>query len=164
MRTTLALTIDQSRGVFVNGQKITDNKQMEDMLRRAVTQNPDIQAVVTADNSVPYGDFVQLIDAVRLSGIKKYALTVTEKPRSTSSCAAERPATPPPSTATVPGGMARRYTGSSSTGPTSSHAAGSATSKPVLRSSTCTSAPSCSSSDTIAAPIPENPAPITTTS
>jgi biopolymer transport protein ExbD len=81
VRTTLALTIDQSRGVFVNGQKITDNKQMEDMLRRAVTQNPDIQAVVTADNSVPYGDFVQLIDAVRLSGIKKYALTVTEKPR-----------------------------------------------------------------------------------
>jgi len=81
VRTTLALTIDQSRGVFVNGQKITDNKQMEDMLRRAVAQNPEIQAVVTADNSVPYGDFVQLIDAVRLSGIKKYALTVTEKPR-----------------------------------------------------------------------------------
>src|SRR5262249_59174487 len=71
VRTTLALTIDQSRALFVNGQKVTDGKQMEDMLRRAVIQNPDVQAVVTADNSVPYGDFVQLIDAVRLSGIKK---------------------------------------------------------------------------------------------
>ncbi|HKA88950.1 MAG TPA: biopolymer transporter ExbD [Haliangiales bacterium] len=81
VRTTLALTIDQSRALFVNGQKVTDGKQMEDMLRRAVIQNPDVQAVVTADNSVPYGDFVQLIDAVRLSGIKKYALTVTEKPK-----------------------------------------------------------------------------------
>src|SRR5262249_37411983 len=57
-----------------------DPHEMEAALRRAVAQNPDIQAVITADNAVPYGDFVSLIDAVRLSGIKKYALTVTEKP------------------------------------------------------------------------------------
>jgi biopolymer transport protein ExbD len=83
VRSTLALTIDQSRALFVNGQKVTDDRQMAEILKRAVVQNPDVQAVVTADNSVPYGDFVQLIDAVRLSGIKKYALTVTEKPSST---------------------------------------------------------------------------------
>jgi biopolymer transport protein ExbD len=45
-----------------------------------VALNPEIQAVITADNTIPYGDFVSLIDLVRLSGIKKYALTVAEKP------------------------------------------------------------------------------------
>ena len=81
VRTTLALTIDQNRALFVNGQKVADEREMGDALRRAVTQNPEVQAVITADNAIPYGDFVSLIDLVRLSGIKKYALTVSEKPK-----------------------------------------------------------------------------------
>jgi biopolymer transport protein TolR len=81
VRTTLALTIDQERALFVNGERIGDPRQASDLLRRAVADNPDVQAVITADNTVPYGDFVGLIDLVRLAGIKKYALTVTEKPR-----------------------------------------------------------------------------------
>jgi biopolymer transport protein ExbD len=81
VKTTLALTIDQNRALFVNGEKIADPKAASDLLRRAVADNPEVQAVITADNTVPYGDFVSLIDLVRLSGIKKYALTVTEKPR-----------------------------------------------------------------------------------
>jgi biopolymer transport protein ExbD len=83
IRTTLSLTIDQSRALFVNGERIPSNdaKVASDLLRRAVTENPDVQAVITADNAIPYGDFVGLIDLVRLAGIKKYALTVTEKPR-----------------------------------------------------------------------------------
>jgi biopolymer transport protein TolR len=80
IRTTLALTIDRERTVFVNGER-ADPKLASDLLRRAVADNPDVQAVITADNTVPYGDFVSLIDLVRLSGIKKYALTVAEKPR-----------------------------------------------------------------------------------
>ena len=79
VRTTLALTIDASRALFVNGER-TDEKTAGELLRRAVAQNPDVQAVITADNTIPYGDFVALIDLVRLSGIRKYALTVSEKP------------------------------------------------------------------------------------
>jgi biopolymer transport protein ExbD len=81
VKTTLALTIDQNRALFVNGQPMPDDKAMGAALRQAVAQNPEVQAVITADNAIPYGDFVTLIDAVRLSGIKKYALTVSEKPK-----------------------------------------------------------------------------------
>jgi biopolymer transport protein ExbD len=81
VRTTLALTIDQARSLYVNGEKVADRKEVSDRLRRAVAQNPEVQAVITADNSVPYGDFVGVIDLVRLSGVKKYALTVSEKPK-----------------------------------------------------------------------------------
>jgi biopolymer transport protein ExbD len=79
VRTTLALTIDARRALFINGER-TDEAAAGELLRRAVAQNPDVQAVITADNTIPYGDFVALIDLVRLSGIKKYALTVSEKP------------------------------------------------------------------------------------
>jgi len=81
VRTTLALTIDQHRALFVNGQMVPDEQAMGAALKQAVVQNPEVQAVITADNTIPYGDFVSLIDMVRLSGIKKYALTVTEKPK-----------------------------------------------------------------------------------
>jgi biopolymer transport protein ExbD len=81
VQTTLALTIDSSRALYVNGQKVSGQRAIGDFLRGAVAKNPDIQAVITADNTVPYGDFVSLIDTVRLAGIKKYALTVTEKPK-----------------------------------------------------------------------------------
>ncbi len=81
VRTTLSLTIDQSRAIFVNGERMTDPKLTQEALRRALAENPEVQAVITADNTIPYGDFVGLIDLVRLSGIKKYALTVTEKPQ-----------------------------------------------------------------------------------
>jgi biopolymer transport protein ExbD len=81
VRTTLSLTIDQHRALFVNGEKVADGQAMGQALRQAVSHNPDVQAVITADNNIPYGDFVGLIDLVRLSGIKKYALTVSEKPK-----------------------------------------------------------------------------------
>jgi biopolymer transport protein ExbD len=81
VQTTLALTIDSSRALYVNGQKVADSATIAEYLKSAVAKNPEIQAVITADNTVPYGDFVSLIDTVRLAGIKKYALTVTEKPK-----------------------------------------------------------------------------------
>ena len=81
VRATLALTIDHNRALFVNGAPVEGEQAMAAALHKAVGDNPEVQAVITADNTIPYGDFVALIDLVRLSGIKKYALTVTEKPK-----------------------------------------------------------------------------------
>jgi biopolymer transport protein TolR len=88
VKSTLALTIDKERALYVNGQKQKGLPEVGSYLRAAVTQNPEIQAVITADNTVPYGDFVSLIDVIRLAGVQKYALTVTEK----------APPPPPPQT------------------------------------------------------------------
>ncbi len=81
VRTTLALTIDKERRLFLNGDRVEDPKLVSEYLRGAVAGNPDIQAVITADVAVPYGDFVTLIDLIREAGVKKYALTVGDKPR-----------------------------------------------------------------------------------
>jgi biopolymer transport protein TolR len=81
VRSTLALTIDRARTLYLNGDPVTDKKAMADYLRRAAAENPEVQAVITADTGVPYGDFVELIDLIREAGVKKYALTVGDKPR-----------------------------------------------------------------------------------
>ena len=81
VRTTLALTIDKDRQWYLNGDRVEDTRVVADYLKKAVAQNPEIQAVITADTGVPYGDFVTMIDLIRESGVKKYALTVGDKQR-----------------------------------------------------------------------------------
>jgi biopolymer transport protein ExbD len=83
VRTTLALTIDRDRRLYLNGDAVADKKAISDYLRGAVASNPDIQAVITADGNVPYADFVGLVDLIREAGVKKYALTVGDKPKET---------------------------------------------------------------------------------
>jgi biopolymer transport protein ExbD len=80
VKSTLSLTIDKDRHVFVGPAQMDDRRALADYLREAATANPEVQAVITADTTVPYGDFVGLIDLVRLAGIQKYALTVTDTP------------------------------------------------------------------------------------
>jgi biopolymer transport protein ExbD len=79
VRTTLQITIDKDRNLFFNGDKVANTEAMRDGLKAAVAQNPDVQCVITADTTVPYGDFVGVVDEVHLAGVKNTALTVTEK-------------------------------------------------------------------------------------
>jgi biopolymer transport protein ExbD len=79
VKTTLALTIDKERKLYVNGQP-SDRAALPAYLEKAVAANPEIQAVITADGGVPYADFVTLVDTVRVAGVKKYALTVGDMP------------------------------------------------------------------------------------
>jgi biopolymer transport protein TolR len=79
VETTLALTIDKSRQLFLNGQPAPDRGKVREYIAKAVQANPEIQAVVTADVVVPHGDVMELIDLVKLAGVKRFALTVEEK-------------------------------------------------------------------------------------
>ena len=80
VQTTLALTIDKTRQLYLNGQAMTDRTRVKAFVEQAVKDNPEIQAVVTADVVVPHGDVMELIDLVKLAGVKRFALTVEEKP------------------------------------------------------------------------------------
>ena len=83
VKTTLELGIDAKRTLYLNRDPVADRQVVADYVRRAVAQNPDIQAVITADEAVPHGDVIGLIDTVKLAGVRNFALTVDnkEKPR-----------------------------------------------------------------------------------
>jgi biopolymer transport protein ExbD len=79
VQTTLALTIDKNRVLYLNGEVAPERAAVAEYIRKAVKQNPEVQAIVTADTVVPHGDVMELIDLVKLAGVKRFALTVEEK-------------------------------------------------------------------------------------
>ena len=79
VQTTLALTIDRQRKLYLNGEEVTDRGAVSEYIKKAVAANPDVQCIVTADTVVPHGDVMELIDLVKLAGVKRFALTVEEK-------------------------------------------------------------------------------------
>jgi biopolymer transport protein ExbD len=79
VQTTLALTIDKNRQLYLNGEPAPDRAAVSAHIRKAVATNADVQAIVTADVVVPHGDVMELIDLVKVAGVKKFALTVEEK-------------------------------------------------------------------------------------
>ena len=83
VKTTLGLTLDANKALYLNGERMDDRTQVADYVKRAAQSNPEIQAVITADRTVPHGEVIGLIDMVKLSGVKNFALTVEaiEKPQ-----------------------------------------------------------------------------------
>jgi biopolymer transport protein ExbD len=83
VKTTLGLTLDAERILYLNGERMPDRAQVAAYVTRATQTNPEIQAVITADRTVPHGEVISLIDLVKLSGVKNFALTVeaVEKPK-----------------------------------------------------------------------------------
>ncbi len=79
VQTTLSLTIDRTRQLYLNGEPALDRAKVSAYIQKAVAENPEIQAIVTADVIVPHGDVMELIDLVKLAGVKRFALTVEEK-------------------------------------------------------------------------------------
>jgi biopolymer transport protein ExbD len=79
----LSLTVDNSNTLFVDGTEIAVDQlpqKLETALQEAKKNNEELQALITADKSVAYGEIVKLIDTVRKNGITGFAINV-EAPR-----------------------------------------------------------------------------------
>jgi biopolymer transport protein ExbD len=79
VETTMALTLDKSQNLYLNGELQTDWPKVAAYVGKAVKTNPEVQAIVTADTVVPHGKVIELIDLVKGAGVKRFALTVEEK-------------------------------------------------------------------------------------
>ena len=58
-----------------------DEKALVATVRSEKQKNPKLQAVISADKGVPYGAVVNVIDLVKLNGVKTFALNIERKPR-----------------------------------------------------------------------------------
>ncbi len=77
--TTLGLTLDDENVLYLNGEPVRDRSEAARLIEKAVKQNPDLQAVISADTAVPHGEVIALIDMVKLAGVHNFALTVEKK-------------------------------------------------------------------------------------
>lgn len=74
-RTTLALTLTKDGALYLNGEK-SDQGAVARFIDREIKGNPDLQAIIGADKSVPHGNVVGIIDLVKRSGVRKFAINV----------------------------------------------------------------------------------------
>ena len=74
----LGIIILKTEQALLNGQAI-DALQAENEFRQKAQSNPNIQAVLSADLSVPHGVVVEWIDRIRQAGVKRFALEVERK-------------------------------------------------------------------------------------
>lgn len=72
----IALTADgriNMNGVFV------DEAAVQARALEEVSKNPEVQAIISADKAVPHGRVVGLLDIVKSSGVKKFAISIDKK-------------------------------------------------------------------------------------
>jgi biopolymer transport protein ExbD len=77
-QTQLNVTIAANGNLSLNG-KASDANQITEEAKKALSENPDIQAIIAADRDVPHGTVVQILDLIKTVGIKKFAISIDKK-------------------------------------------------------------------------------------
>lgn len=70
-----AVTLTKDGKLFFNNEPITD-AGLADKLRDAKAGGAEVNLVVTADEAVPHGSVVHVIDVAKVEGITKFAIQV----------------------------------------------------------------------------------------
>lgn len=77
-QTQLNVTIAANGNLSLNG-KPADSNLISEEAKKALAENPDIQAIIAADRDVPHGTVVQILDLIKTVGIKKFAISIDKK-------------------------------------------------------------------------------------
>jgi biopolymer transport protein ExbD len=74
----LSVSISPNGQLTLNGSK-ADEAAIQAKAAEELAKNPDVQAIISADKDVPHGTVVHIIDIIKTSGVKKFAISI-EKP------------------------------------------------------------------------------------
>lgn len=75
---TMNLIVTKEREIFLDGEEVTRAKA-RDLIRSKVEKHPELQVVISADRSLPYGDVVAFIDFVKGNGVRTFALNIEKE-------------------------------------------------------------------------------------
>ena len=78
---TLKISFDEKRELYLESRKIT-MEELAAQLALMVRADPILHVAVLADQTIPYGEVVAILDVIRGAGVKKLALEVRSKPKS----------------------------------------------------------------------------------
>lgn len=74
----LNITISSDGKLNLDG-KMVDDAEVQSTALAEVQKNPEIQAIISADKDVPHGRVVSVLDLVKGSGVKKFAISIDKK-------------------------------------------------------------------------------------
>ena len=73
-----AVTVAKGGGLYFNQEPIDENG-LKAKFKQLVTQNPDINLIVSGDKNATHGDVVHVIDLAKIEGITKFAINVASE-------------------------------------------------------------------------------------
>ena len=80
VESTLNIVVTKDSEILLDGNLVDETKLIA-AVKSEKQKNPQLQAVISADKGVPYGAVVNVIDLVKLNGVKTFALNIERKPR-----------------------------------------------------------------------------------
>jgi biopolymer transport protein ExbD len=73
----LAIELAKTGEIAVNGQKVANEEGVKALAKDAFAKNPELRVVINADEAVPHGKVVRVMDNAKQVGITKIAFGVT---------------------------------------------------------------------------------------
>ncbi len=73
VNSTLNVVLTEQGDLYLNGDR-TDHQRLAAHVANAAWKEKELQAVISADTRVDYGQVVRLIDLVKTNGVKTFAL------------------------------------------------------------------------------------------
>lgn len=77
VESTVALVMSKDGKIFLNGAETTF-AGLSDFIKQETENDKELQAIISADKMVPYGELVHLIDFIKGRGIVKFALNIEQ--------------------------------------------------------------------------------------
>lgn len=74
----LTISIAQDGQLTLDG-KLTTDEQIKLRALEVYQKNPEIQAIISADKNVSHGRVVSVLDIVKASGVRKFAISIDKK-------------------------------------------------------------------------------------
>lgn len=71
----IAIAITSQGQVLLNGELISE-ADLKSFVASAVQDNPDSQAIISADGNSKHFDFVRIVDLIKSAGLQKFAIQV----------------------------------------------------------------------------------------
>jgi biopolymer transport protein ExbD len=73
---SFSIVISKDGDYFISGEPVSTIDDLKLSIEHQKMQNPQIQAVISADKSVSHGQVIKVLDLIRRSKITKYAISV----------------------------------------------------------------------------------------
>ena len=71
--------LDRDKQLYVDGKKFADPEQAKRSIAAQHRANPELKAIIAADEEIAYRDVMAVIDLVTLAGVTKFALATQRK-------------------------------------------------------------------------------------
>lgn len=75
---TLGVAVNRDGNILLNGV-LADEGALQAAAKASLAQNPDAQAIVSADHEVAYGRVVRVIDLLKGAGLNRFAVQIEQQ-------------------------------------------------------------------------------------